>query len=51
MNSRIISLGGVLARHSQAYTLYSPSGVCPTLAAGEKRYGALPTLIRIIEER
>ena len=51
MSDRIICLGGILEKHSQAYTLYSPKGVCPTLAAGERRYGALPTLIQVIEEK
>lgn len=41
----IISLGSIIGVPSQAYTLYSPEGVSPTLSSGEKRYGGLPIWI------
>ena len=50
-NDKIIQVGQLLKRHSQAYTLYDADGLCPTLSSGQKRYGGLPTWIIIYESR
>lgn len=44
---RVIQVGQLLAKRSQAYTLYDANGLCPTIASGQKRYGGLPVWIRI----
>ena len=49
MSDKIIKLGDILGKHSQAYTLYSTRGVSPALNSGEKRYGGLPIYIAIMD--
>lgn len=46
---RVIQVGQLLKKHSQAYTLYDADGLCPTLSSGQKRYGGLPTWIIIYD--
>lgn len=47
MMNKIIYVWQLLKNHSQAYTLYDSSGLCPTIASGQKRYGGLPIWFKI----
>ena len=49
-DAKVIQVGQLLKKHSQAYTLYDSNGICPTIASGQKRYGGLPTWIIIYED-
>ena len=50
MNDKVKQVGQLMKKHSQAYTVYNTNGLCPTLSAGMKRYGGLPTYIIEIDE-
>ena len=46
---RAIKIGDILPKKSQCYTLYSVSGVSPTITSGNSRYGGLSPYILIID--